>query len=211
MTAPAARRPTRPGVPRRPPARGERQVFAQLSGVCVQSLRAAAPRLSPANTLSPAGPAARRAGTPRPAALIRPALIRTGGSGGHRHFPAPCPPPIAPRIRSDDGVAVRRAPTGGGRPETPQRPAAAAARPPPNGPGPSSPGGAPPPPFSPPSRPRPQPPALAARCSSVCPGLLPLVAATQPGTHVLTWIPRGWQQEAGQEFLNTTTSTTTSI
>lgn len=111
MTATVARGPTLPGVLRRLPARGERQVFAQLSGVCVQSL----PRLSPANTLSPATPAASSAGTPRPAALIRPALIRAGGSGEHRHFPASCPPPMAPRIRRYDGVAVRRAPTGGGR------------------------------------------------------------------------------------------------
>lgn len=174
-------------------------MFAQLSGVCVQSLRGAAPRLSPANTLSPATPAASSAGTPRPAALIRPALIRAGGSGEHRHFPASCPPPMAPRIQRYDGVAVRRAPTGGGRrlPSTLHRvlPAPAPAHRP----------------RSLLSRARPQPLALAAPSSSVCPGLLPLVAATQPGTHVLTSIPNGWEQETGQEFLNTTTTGTTPI
>lgn len=61
------------------------------------------------------------------------------------------------------------------------------------------------------SRARPQPPALAAPSSSVCPGLLPLVAATQAGTHVLTSIPNGWEQETGQEFLNTTSTGTTRI
>lgn len=127
------------------------------------------------------------AGTPRPAALIRPALIRTGGTRGHRHFPAPCPPPIAPRIRRDDGVAVRRAPTGGGRRPLPPPPSTLrrCCPSPPVGPGPSSPGA------------RPRPPALAAPAPLSARGLRPLVAATQPGTHVLTWIPSGREQEGG--------------
>ena len=168
------------GVLRRLPARGERQVFAQLSGVCVQSRKAAAQRLSPANTLSPATTSARRAGTPRPAAFIRPALIRTGGSRGHPPLPGTPPPPIGPRIRKDDGV------TGGPRPlwgrlEPPQRPASRL-------------------PCSHPSAlvpplPGPRLPALSALSH------LPLVAATtQPGTHVLTWIPNGWEQETRQEL-----------
>ena len=124
------------GVLRRLPARGERQVFAQLSGVCVQSRKAAAQRLSPANTLSPATTSARRAGTPRPAALIRPALIRTGGSRGHPPLPGTPPPPIGPRIRKDDGV------TGGPRPGeagASPAPCVAAAQLPPISPRPSSP------------------------------------------------------------------------
>lgn len=179
----------------RPPPRGPAPAASQrrAAGVCTAKWRlctepasGCAALISRKHIIS-RNAGSSSAGTPRPAALIRPALIRTGGSRGHRHFPAPCPPPIAPRIRRDDGVAVRRAPTGGGRRPLPPPPSALRRCCPssPVGPGPSSP------------RARPRPPALAAPAPLSARGLRPLVLATQPGTHVLTWIPSGRQQEGG--------------
>lgn len=95
----------RPG--RRVPRRAA--VFAQLSAVCVQSGprpgRRAYLRKQAARARPPAASISRGPGTAR--ALIRPSLIRTGGSRRDRHSLPPAPPPGALQIRRNDGVAVR--------------------------------------------------------------------------------------------------------
>lgn len=95
-------------------------VCAAKCRLCTER-RAAEPerRLSP-QTLRPHPAAAsisRSHRNPSAAARIRRPLIRTGGSKENsQSLTPPTPPPIAPQIRRNDGVAVRRAPTRGSLP-----------------------------------------------------------------------------------------------
>lgn len=94
---------------------GEWRLFAQLSGVCVQSC-ALISRKHGAHCLPALGPGRNSSS----GALIRPSLIKSGSSGGHHPSPAPHGLRSPRGARKSDRIPISGAPTPG-RPGSLQR------------------------------------------------------------------------------------------